>query len=52
MPDEFLEQMAAAMPEKRLTAAEDVAAVVAFQMTDAADPLYGTFLRVSRGLRT
>ena len=51
LPDEFLEQLAAGMPEKRLTTAEDVAAVVAFQMTDAADPLYGTPIRVSRGRR-
>jgi 3-oxoacyl-[acyl-carrier protein] reductase len=52
MPDEFLGQMAQAMPEKRLTSAEDVAGTVAFLMTNAADPLYGTPLRVSRGDRS
>lgn len=51
MPDEFLDQMAQAMPEKRLTSAEDVAASVAFLVTTGADPLYGTPLRVSRGDR-
>jgi NAD(P)-dependent dehydrogenase (short-subunit alcohol dehydrogenase family) len=51
MPDAFLDQIAETMPEKRLTAAEDVAAMVAFCMTDAADPLYGTPLRVSRAER-
>jgi 3-oxoacyl-[acyl-carrier protein] reductase len=51
MPDEFLDQMAQAMPEKRLTRAEDVAAMVAFLVSDAGDPLYGTPVRVSRGDR-
>ncbi|HYI49030.1 MAG TPA: SDR family oxidoreductase [Allosphingosinicella sp.] len=51
MPDAFLDQIAEAMPEKRLTAAEDVAAMVAFCMTDAADLLYGTPIRVSRAGR-
>jgi NAD(P)-dependent dehydrogenase (short-subunit alcohol dehydrogenase family) len=51
MPDAFLDQIAEAMPEKRLTAPEDVAAMAAFCMTDAADPLYGTPLRISRGAR-
>jgi NAD(P)-dependent dehydrogenase (short-subunit alcohol dehydrogenase family) len=52
MPDEFLDQMAQAMPEKRLTTAVDVADMVAFMMTEAADPLYGTPVRVSRGARS
>lgn len=52
MPDEFLQRMADSMPEKRLTAAEDVADLVAFLMTDAGDTLYGTPIRVSRGART
>ncbi len=51
MPDAFLDQIAEAMPEKRLTTAEDVAAMAAFCMTDAADPLYGTPIRISRGAR-
>jgi 3-oxoacyl-[acyl-carrier protein] reductase len=52
MPDEFLDQIAETMPEGKLTSAEDVAALTAFLMTDAADPLYGIPLRVSRGDRT
>lgn len=51
MPDAFLDQIAETMPEKQLTAAEDVAAIAAFCMTDAADPLYGTPIRISRGER-
>jgi 3-oxoacyl-[acyl-carrier protein] reductase len=51
MPDEFLGEMAARMPEKRLTSAEDVGRFVGFLMTDAAEPLYGTPLQVSRGER-
>lgn len=51
MPDEFLDQMAQAMPERRLTSAEDVASLAAFLVTDAADPLYGTPIRISRGDR-
>ena len=51
MPDAFLDQLAETMPEKMLTSAEDVAALAAFCMTDAADALYGAPLRVSRGAR-
>jgi len=51
MPDEFLSEMAERMPEKRLTSADDVARFVGFLMTDAADPLYGAPLQVSRGAR-
>jgi 3-oxoacyl-[acyl-carrier protein] reductase len=51
IPDEFLEQVAASMPERRLTTAEDVAGVVEFLMTDAADTLYGNPIRISRGER-
>jgi NAD(P)-dependent dehydrogenase (short-subunit alcohol dehydrogenase family) len=51
MPDVFLDQLAEATPEKMLTRAEDVADMAAFCMTDAADPLYGTPIRVSRGPR-
>lgn len=51
MPDSFLDQIAEGMPEMRLTAAEDVARMAAFCMTDAADPLYGTPIRISRGER-
>jgi len=51
MPQEFLDQMADSMPEKRLTSVEDVAAMIEFLFTDAADPFYGTPLRVSRGVR-
>jgi NAD(P)-dependent dehydrogenase (short-subunit alcohol dehydrogenase family) len=51
MPEIFLDQIAEAMPEKMLTAAEDVAGMAAFCMTDAADPLYGTPIRISRGER-
>lgn len=51
MPDEFLEQIAARMPEKKLTEVEDVAGMAAFCMTDAADTLYGAPIRVSRAAR-
>ena len=51
IPDEFLDQVAASMPEGKLTTADDVADMVAFLMTDAADTLYGTPIRVSRGER-
>jgi NAD(P)-dependent dehydrogenase (short-subunit alcohol dehydrogenase family) len=51
MPDMFLDQLAGAMPEKMLTRAEDVAEMAAFCMTDAADPLYGMPVRISRGPR-
>jgi len=51
MPDEYLQTVAAEMPEKRLTSAADVANFVSFLFTDAADPLYGITLQVSRGIR-
>jgi NAD(P)-dependent dehydrogenase (short-subunit alcohol dehydrogenase family) len=51
IPDEFLDQVAETMPEGRLTTAEDVAGMVEFMMTDAADTLYGSPIRVSRGDR-
>jgi NAD(P)-dependent dehydrogenase (short-subunit alcohol dehydrogenase family) len=51
IPDEFLDQVAASMPEGRLTSADDVAGVVQFLMTGAADSLYGSAIRVSRGER-
>ena len=51
MPDEFLDNIAAGMPEKRLTSAADVAEVVRFLLTDAADPLYGTIIQTSRAAR-
>ena len=52
LPDEYLDQVAAAMPEGRLTSAQDVAGMVQFLLTDAADSLYGQPIRVSRGQRT
>lgn len=51
MPEEFLELLVQEMPEGRLTSVDDVAALVAFLMTDAADTLYGTPVRVSRAAR-
>lgn len=51
MPDEFLDSIAEAMPEKRLTSGEDVAKVAAFLMQPAADSLYGTVIPVSRAAR-
>jgi 3-oxoacyl-[acyl-carrier protein] reductase len=51
MPDEYLDEVARGLPEKKLTTAEDVAGVVEFLLTDAADTLYGTPIRVSRGQR-
>jgi NAD(P)-dependent dehydrogenase (short-subunit alcohol dehydrogenase family) len=51
IPDEYLDQVAASMPEGRLTSAGDVAGMVQFLMTDAADSLYGSTIRVSRGER-
>ena len=52
LPDQFLDQVASAMPEGQLTTAADVAGMVKFLMTAAADTLYGMPLRVSRGDRT
>lgn len=51
MPQAFIEQVASTMPERRLTRAEDVADMAAFCFTDAADPLYGMPIRISRGAR-
>jgi NAD(P)-dependent dehydrogenase (short-subunit alcohol dehydrogenase family) len=51
IPDEFLDQVAGSMPEGRLTTVADVAGMVEFLMTDAADSLYGSPIRVSRGER-
>jgi 3-oxoacyl-[acyl-carrier protein] reductase len=51
IPDEFLDQVAESMPERRLTTVEDIAGVVEFLMCDAADTLYGSPIRVSRGER-
>jgi 3-oxoacyl-[acyl-carrier protein] reductase len=50
-PDQYLEAVAAEMPEKRLTSADDVAQFVNFLFTDAADPLYGKPLQISRAIR-
>lgn len=51
IPDIFLQQVEDGMPEKMLTRVEDVAAVTAFCLTAAADPLYGEPIRVSRANR-
>jgi NAD(P)-dependent dehydrogenase (short-subunit alcohol dehydrogenase family) len=51
IPDEFLDQVADSMPEGRLTTVEDIAGIVEFLMSDAADTLYGSPIRVSRGER-
>ena len=51
MPELFIAQLAAAMPEKVLTSVEDVAELVGFCLTAAADPLYGQPIRVSRAAR-
>jgi len=51
LPEMYLQQVAEAMPEKRLTSAEDVAAVAAFLMSEAGDALYGTVVPVSRAQR-
>lgn len=51
IPDAWLEDHVTRLPEKRLTTVEDVADMVAFLMTDAADCLYGTPLQVSRAER-
>jgi len=51
MPAEYLAEVAAAMPEKRLTSAMDVADVAQFLFTPAADSMYGTVIPVSRADR-
>jgi len=51
MPQEYLDQVAAGMPEKRLTTADDVAGIAQFLLTPAADPLYGTIIPASRAAR-
>lgn len=51
MPDEFLDQVAEGMPEKRLTAPEDVAEVARFLMRPEGDSLYGTVIPVTRATR-
>lgn len=51
LPDMYLEQVAEAMPEKRLTSPGDVADVASFLMTPAADSLYGTVIPVTRAER-
>jgi 3-oxoacyl-[acyl-carrier protein] reductase len=51
MPQEYLDQVAAGMPEKKLTSAEDVAGIARFLMSPAADPLYGTIIPASRAAR-
>ncbi len=51
MPDEYLDSLAEAMPEKRLTSSEDIAKTASFLMRPAADPLYGTVVPVSRAAR-
>ena len=51
IPDEFLDQVADSMPEGRLTTLEDIAGIVEFLMSDAADTLYGSPIRISRGER-
>lgn len=51
MPDEYLAQVADGMPEKRLTAAEDVADLCSFLLRPAGDTLYGTVVPVSRAPR-
>lgn len=51
IPELFLEQIEAAMPEKMLTRTEDVANMAAFCLTPQADTLYGEPIRVSRANR-
>ena len=51
LPQEYLDQVAEGMPEKRLTAVDDVAGVAAFLMTAEADALYGTIVTASRAAR-
>lgn len=51
IPELFLQQVEATMPEKMLTPADDVANLAAFCLTSAADTLYGEPIRVSRANR-
>ena len=51
LPDAYLDDVAAAMPEGKLTDAQDVADLCVHLMSPAADPLYGTVLPVSRAQR-
>jgi 3-oxoacyl-[acyl-carrier protein] reductase len=51
MPDEYLDMIAADMPEKKLTSPQDVARICSFLLTPDADPLYGTIVPVSRANR-
>ena len=51
LPNAYLEQVAEAMPEKRLTSSSDVADVASVLMTPAADSLYGTVIPVTRAER-
>ena len=51
MPDRYLDQVADGMPEKQLTAADDVAGMTEFLMTPKADTLYGTIIHASRAGR-
>ncbi len=51
MPDEYLDMVAAEMPEGRLTSADDVARLCGFLISAGGDPLYGTVIPVSRAGR-
>lgn len=51
LPEQYLEMVEAEMPEAKMTTAKDVADVCAMLMSDAADPLYGTVIPVSRATR-
>jgi 3-oxoacyl-[acyl-carrier protein] reductase len=51
MPVRYLDDVAAQMPEKRFTTVEDVARIVSFLFSSAADPLYGRLIQVSRAAR-
>jgi len=51
LPEMYIEKITDELPEKRLTTAEDVAAVAKFLMSAEADTLYGTVVPVSRAQR-
>ncbi len=51
LPEMYIAEIADGLPEKRLTTAEDVAAVAKFLMSAQADTLYGTVVPVSRAQR-